>query len=114
MAEQNRLRSAPHYLRAELIQRYRSELAVDEGDLMTFIDQRTAYAEEAERRQLLPWDSASDRRVGHVHEENTQIDDPVPAEALVRTARSKEDERGEEKTCRDSVLADDWSDCWRT
>lgn len=44
---------------------------------MAVIDQRTAYTQQAERRQLLLRDATADRRMWYVHQKNTHINYPV-------------------------------------
>jgi hypothetical protein len=62
--------------------RHRTELAVDQADLVAVVDQGAADAEQAERRQLLPGNPAADRRVGDVDQDYAHQPTPSCAGTL--------------------------------
>src|SRR5438445_7237449 len=51
--------------------RHRTKLAVDQAYDVSVVDQRPADREQAQRRQMIVGNSAADRRMRHVDEENT-------------------------------------------
>ena len=73
MPEQNRIRPQRRRLIDDAVEGHRPELAVDQSHLMAVIEQRTTDAEQAERRQLLPRDAASDRRMGDIDQEDAHL-----------------------------------------
>jgi hypothetical protein len=97
-AEQHRVWRAAHDLRREIGQLHGSELPIDQLDKVAIVDQRAANAEEAEWRQLLLRNAASDRRMGDVDQKNVQGRQPVLSESTRSRMPSKEDKRPEEET----------------
>ena len=83
MAEQYRIWRAADDLGREILQRHRPELSVDQLDPVTIVDERAADTEQAEWRQLLLRDTASDCRMGNIHQKNMQCRQPVLSNLFV-------------------------------
>ncbi|GLV30205.1 hypothetical protein TomTYG75_27210 [Sphingobium sp. TomTYG75] len=78
MTEQDRVRRTPNDLRNEIVQRHRTKLSVDQFHAVAIIDEGATHTEQAEGRQLLLGDAASDCRMGDVHQKDIQISDSRP------------------------------------
>ena len=70
MAEQHGIRRTPYGLRHDGWRRHRTELAVQQFDVMTVVDQRSADCKQAERRQVIVRDAAADCGMRHIDEQD--------------------------------------------
>jgi hypothetical protein len=73
MAEHHRVRRESAGLREDFGKGHRPELPIDQPDLMAIIEQRAANAEQAEGREVIFGDSASDRGMRDVDEDYAQF-----------------------------------------
>ena len=71
MAEQHSIRSEAIRLGEDVRDLHWSELGIDQPHGVTVVDQRAADREQAERRQMIVRNPASDRGMRHVDEKNT-------------------------------------------
>jgi hypothetical protein len=71
MAEQYGIRNEAVRLGDNVGGRHRAEFGIDQPHDVTVVDQRAADREQAERRQMIVRNPASDRGMRHVDEKNT-------------------------------------------
>jgi hypothetical protein len=66
MPEHHHLERTPHHLVDDLVQAHRAELGVEQIHREAGVDQRTADAEQAQRRQVVVGDAAAEGGVGRL------------------------------------------------
>jgi hypothetical protein len=70
VAEQHGIRLEREHARKNLARRHRPELGIQQTDVVTVVDQRSADREQPERRQVIVGNPAADRRMRHIDEED--------------------------------------------
>ncbi len=70
MPEQHGIGCEPDGLGDEALHRHRTEFAVDEANLVAVVDQWTSHGKQSERRQMIVGDTAADRWMRDVDQEN--------------------------------------------
>ena len=73
MAEQHSIGKKAECFRDDGLCRHRTELSIDQADIVAVIDQWPANREQAQRWQVVVRNPAADRRMRHVDQENAHL-----------------------------------------
>ena len=71
MADQDRVGAVAKDLSPDRAEGHGVKIGIDEPDVMARVDQRAADAEQAEGRQIFPWNAAADGGMGRVEKDDT-------------------------------------------
>jgi hypothetical protein len=77
MTDQHQIGTVSHHPADDVRNRHRPEFGIDEADGMTIVDQRTSNRKKAERRKMIIGNTAADRGMRRVYQNDLHATLPL-------------------------------------